>query len=198
MNRDDCLCLACLSHLSQPQNKKIITSSCATCGKTLIARATPGYQLCQVCSTLENRCACCGEPLSKTPNEIQLTRFIRKLSQSDSQLLWQYDEVYQCLTFQLSKGMGQLYLQEMSEFPFHLQLALTSPIASGSTLYTYDCYLSDPCEALPDIQFYQTHWEELMWLTQKGFTYDSRLTSTPFSQLFWDAPFTAQFTSLKK
>ena len=60
MHRDLCLCLTCLSKLSQPEHREILTTSCQSCGKTLIARAHPGYQYCVTCSTNENCCMSWG------------------------------------------------------------------------------------------------------------------------------------------
>ena len=101
MKRDACLCLTCLSEMSQVKNRAIVTTTCQGCGKELIARAEPGYHYCAVCSTIEQRCMSCGEARSTASEQLAVS-LIRKLTEWDATLTWSYEAAGSVLEFEIS------------------------------------------------------------------------------------------------
>ena len=187
MHRDLCLCLTCLSRLSQPEHREILTTSCQSCGKTLIARAHPGYQYCATCSTNENCCMSCGGRRS-TPSEQLALQLIRKLLETDPALTWAYEPQESVVVFEGCELIGQMILppnEGGKEGNLQLCLALPSK-AQRMSFCVYQKQIIHLTEAIHDLEFLKTHVKEVQQLAQNGCLYQSATCGFNYERWFWE------------
>ena len=186
MRRDACMCLSCLSIMSQPENRQIVTTNCQGCGKELLARAKPGYQYCSVCSTLEQRCLCCGEAPS-TASEQLASQLIRKLLSIDEALIWSYEEAGEVLSFEMDQVAGQIYAHKNLSEETAIQLQLTPKLQSRRlNLCVYNKKVIDVTEAVRDVVFLTQNLDDILFLANRGCLYQSQFCGSNYEKWYWE------------
>lgn len=183
MKRDACLCLTCLSEMSQPKNRAIVTTTCQGCGKELIARAEPGYHYCAVCSTIEQRCMSCGEARSTASEQLAVS-LIRKLTEWDATLTWSYEAAGSVLEFEMKHLVGRIYPNE-EESSLLLQIA-PKLVEEQMNWCLYQKQVVDPVEAIHDLEFMKRHWSDLLFLAKRGHLYQSEFCGYSYSRWYWE------------